>query len=148
MLKCASVAGKFSPEFPHTSSFICVPSDFLSLREKVYHLQVKYRVDPDSPMITGAKLATRCGVKKARMSKYSLEDFKRMTQAQKAVYVHSLVSFRSKLFQIFKISVSRSEPTVFSRKQFILSSGKSFPHGYYKNASLNAEDDFSLDVNE
>ena len=86
--------------------------------EKVYFLQVVYQKDENSEMSFGSKSASRCGIKKSRMARYSLTDYQRMSDATQVNYVSSLVSFQSKDFELHKVTVQRAEPTVFTRKKF------------------------------
>ena len=146
MRQCEGRCGVyFTPEYPRSSAFIAIPSDFLSLREKVYHLNVVYKEDEGSEMVSDSKIAARCGVKRTRMSRYTLEDFLRMSQQRKLNYVSNLVCFRSKQYDMHRITLKRCEPTIFSRKKFILSNGSSYPHGFYLNATLDAADKWTTD---
>ena len=119
MRQCEGRAGVyFTPEYPRSSAFIAIPSDFLSLREKVYNLRILYKDDEGSQMVSDSKIAARCGVKRSRMSRYTLSDFLRMSEQRKLNYVSNLVSFRSQQYDMHRISVKRCEPTIFSRKKF------------------------------
>ena len=142
MLKNQNAYGQFAPEYPHSGSYMAMPCHFVSIREKVYFLQVVYQKDENSEMSFGSKSASRCGIKKSRMARYSLTDYQRMSDATQVNYVSSLVSFQSKDFEVHKVTVQRAEPTVFTRKKFVLSNRSSYPFQFYKNVTLDCHDTF------
>ena len=136
-----SAPGKFGPEFPKTNSFLAIPRHFLSIREKVYFLEVAYKENAESELASTSKSASRCEIKKKHMAQYSLDDYQRMSDATKINYAKNLVSFQSKEFEIHKVTVNRAEPSVFTRKKFQLSNRTSYPFHYYKNFNLNCQDE-------
>ena len=136
-----NMAGSYKLEFPYSEEYVAVPSHFLCLREKAYYLQVLHQKSSGDSLVMSGKMAARCGVPKSRMLTYSLADYQRMSKAERVRYASELVSFRSKNFQMYQISVSRAEPTIFSRKRFVLSTGESNPFHYYRNYQQNSLDD-------
>ena len=131
LLKNSNRPGSYKPEYPFSTEFISIPSRFLSLREKAYHLEVLHQKTAECSMVVDAKIAARCGIKKSRMLKYTMNDFLRMSDVQKINYVSGLQSLRSKHFHIYQITSSRAEPTTFTRKKYTFKNGRSVPFGYY-----------------
>jgi hypothetical protein len=132
--------GSYKPEFPFATEYIALPCHFIALREKAYFMQIMHQKCPGDRMALDGKLAARCGVPKSRMLKYSLEDFLRMSRAERVTYATELTSLRSKQFKLYQLTLTRAEPTTFTRKRFVLSTGESTPFNYYKNQGLNALD--------
>ena len=108
--------GKYKLEFGKTdTAYLALPQCALFIREKLYHISVMYKDNPDGAFQIASKIAARGSVPKTRMQKYGLEDFLRMSRLDltrrgaQPKKVRRIITLRSRNFNLFqlKCAVSR-----------------------------------------
>ena len=147
--KNKTAIGKFKLEYPlYESSYMALPIEFISIREKSYYCNILFKknLGDEGPSFTG-KIVARGAVPKKRSQKFSLEDFKRMGEGNIIESQGRLFSLRSKNFSTYEIMSERRETAPFSRKRYILSSGKSAPYFYHRNEENDRDDCKKLNLN-
>ena len=132
MGKNCRVPGSFKVEWPKSEAFFSVPFRVIVLREKAYIVEAIVKQSLQDPIKLFNKVAARSSCKKLRTGKYGIDKFLELGNSVGPVFEHNLTSLRSKSFQIFQISSSRRTLSKFSRKRFVLKSGKSVPFAFYK----------------
>ena len=116
--------------------YFSLPLSSFILREKSYYITVAYALGPNDPIRYTGKSAARGAVTRVRASKYCLNDFIKLSNAERVFYATKLEGIRNKHCSLFHIEYSRKCATKFSRKRFLLLNGDSFPRGYYLNEAF------------
>lgn len=143
----AKKAGVLSLECPLQDSYLCIPYSVCILKEKLYYINCIYYESEDSAPAFVGKSAARGAIPRARASKFTLDDFVRMSTAQKTEFASRLFGIRTRNLGLYQVEMSRRFATRFSPKRFLLPNGGSLPFGHHRCDELEHEsEDAPLDL--